>query len=102
MARVDERTSTWLLSDTCSLEVIWSSPYHIIRRTYEEYAPLGYHRFWKTVGEISNVTSNALGKFLSRLHELTIVGKVPGQEEEPELYRYLWNSELICHYDYDE
>ena len=102
MVGVDERTSTWLLSDTCSLEIIWSSPYHSIRGTYDEYASLGYHRFWKTVGEISDVTSNVLGKILSRLHELTIVRRVPGQEEEREFYRYLWNSELICHYDYDK
>ena len=102
MAGVDERTSTWLLSDTCSLEIIWSSPNHSIRGTYEEYASLGYHRFWKTVGEISDVTSNVLGKFLSRLHDLTVVRKVPGWEEEHELYCYLWNSQFIRHYDCDE
>ena len=63
MARVDERTSTWLLSDTCSLETIWSSPYRSIRGTYEEYASLGHHRLRKTLGEIPDVTSNILGKF---------------------------------------
>ena len=55
------------------------------------------------VGEISDVTSDVLGKkFLSRLHGLTIVRKVPGQEEEHEFYRYLWNSELIRLYNHDE
>ena len=55
------------------------------------------------VGEISDATSDVLGKkFLSRLHGLTIVRKVPGQEEEHEFYRYLWNSELIRLYNHDE